>query len=209
MKMVGGRLCLDFVNTVGGRKPDPSTGAVGVAGEKLVEYDDLAAWGLGAGLFTEAQARALAREAAQAREDCRRCAGPRPSASRGDLPNMQGGHRRAEAARVGHGRVERRDRRCAPARAAGRQGRRFYMGVGLFRVGARLHALARGRFCRRVADRGRPRAIARVRGRKLRLAVRGYEPQSHASVVRYAGLRQPRQGAPVPFPLEKIDAGGM
>jgi predicted RNA-binding Zn ribbon-like protein len=36
---------------------------MGVAREKLVEYEDLAAWGWHAGLLTEAQARSLAREA--------------------------------------------------------------------------------------------------------------------------------------------------
>jgi predicted RNA-binding Zn ribbon-like protein len=61
MKMVGGRLCLDFVNTVGGRRADPATGTPGVSRDSLNEYDDLAAWGFKAGLLTEAQARALAR----------------------------------------------------------------------------------------------------------------------------------------------------
>ncbi|HEY7914466.1 MAG TPA: ABATE domain-containing protein [Blastocatellia bacterium] len=61
MKMVGGRLCLDFVNTAGGRRADLATGPPGVSRDSLKEYDDLAAWGFRAGLLTEAEARALAR----------------------------------------------------------------------------------------------------------------------------------------------------
>jgi predicted RNA-binding Zn ribbon-like protein len=61
LKMVGGRLCLDFVNTAGGRRADPATGMPGVSRDTLNEYDDLAAWGFKAGLLTEAEASSLAR----------------------------------------------------------------------------------------------------------------------------------------------------
>ncbi|HEX2489688.1 MAG TPA: ABATE domain-containing protein [Blastocatellia bacterium] len=68
MNLVGGRLCLDFVNTVGGWNPGPARGkydpytAVARA-DKLNDYFDLLAWSLHTGLFSENEAQALAREA--------------------------------------------------------------------------------------------------------------------------------------------------
>jgi predicted RNA-binding Zn ribbon-like protein len=57
-KFVGGRVCLDFVNTVGGR-------ARGVIlRDKLREYPDLPTWSSAAGLITPAQARGLTPAAA-------------------------------------------------------------------------------------------------------------------------------------------------
>jgi predicted RNA-binding Zn ribbon-like protein len=57
-KLVGGRICLDFVNTVGGR-------ARGVIlRDKLRDYPDLLAWSEASGLIGPAQARGLARAAA-------------------------------------------------------------------------------------------------------------------------------------------------
>ena len=50
---VGGRLCLDFTNTVGGMRPDQ-------ANEHLHAYGDLVEWARGAGIVTAAQARRLA-----------------------------------------------------------------------------------------------------------------------------------------------------
>lgn len=52
-KFVGGRACLDFVNTVGGR----DRGAV--LRDKLRDYADLAAWSAAAGLLKPAEARTL------------------------------------------------------------------------------------------------------------------------------------------------------
>jgi len=46
-KFVGGRLCLDFVNTVGGR-----TARGAVIRDKLATLDDLLAWGRAAGMRT-------------------------------------------------------------------------------------------------------------------------------------------------------------
>jgi predicted RNA-binding Zn ribbon-like protein len=62
MKLVGGDLSLDFVNTVGGRIPagDGSTGSQVVA-DKLAGYADLVAWGRHAESVSEADARRLAR----------------------------------------------------------------------------------------------------------------------------------------------------
>jgi len=54
-KLVGGRLCLDFVNTVGGRGD-------AVRDERLTEYADLLAWGLRVGVLAEADAARLLRE---------------------------------------------------------------------------------------------------------------------------------------------------
>jgi predicted RNA-binding Zn ribbon-like protein len=67
MKMVGGRLCLDFVNTVGGRESDPAAkkgapDAVIILRDKLNDYWDLLAWSQRAGLVSEGQAQALIRE---------------------------------------------------------------------------------------------------------------------------------------------------
>jgi len=68
MNLVGGRLCLDFVNTVGGWNPDPASGkndpyAAVARADKLNDYFDLLVWGLHTGLFNENEAQALAREA--------------------------------------------------------------------------------------------------------------------------------------------------
>lgn len=67
MKLVGGRLCLDFVNTVGGRIPSPARRkreplAVVILRDKLNDYSDLLAWSQRAGLLTEAELQALVRE---------------------------------------------------------------------------------------------------------------------------------------------------
>ncbi|MGA2136792.1 MAG: CGNR zinc finger domain-containing protein [Bryobacteraceae bacterium] len=59
VKFVGGRLCLDFVNTVGGRAP---TGAP--LREKISCFEDWLDWSLLAGSLTASSARALARLAA-------------------------------------------------------------------------------------------------------------------------------------------------
>jgi predicted RNA-binding Zn ribbon-like protein len=53
VKFVGGRLCLDFVNTVGGRDQ-----AGAVIRDKIGNYDDLLAWSVLAGMVDRRQARA-------------------------------------------------------------------------------------------------------------------------------------------------------
>jgi len=68
MNLVGSRLCLDFVNTVGGWNPDPARGkydpyAAVARADKLNDYFDLLAWSLHTGLFSENEAQALARGA--------------------------------------------------------------------------------------------------------------------------------------------------
>jgi predicted RNA-binding Zn ribbon-like protein len=68
MNLVGERLCLDFVNTVGWWKRDPAKSksdsyeAVAIA-DKLNGYFDLLAWSLHTKLLGEGEAQALAREA--------------------------------------------------------------------------------------------------------------------------------------------------
>jgi len=70
IKLVGGRLCLDFVNAIGGRRPaSPSEKGdkedYSVREDKLTDYGDLLAWSQHAGLLTEGEARKLFRESWQ------------------------------------------------------------------------------------------------------------------------------------------------
>lgn len=121
MNVVGGRLCLDFVNTVGGWNPDPARGkndpyAAVARADKLNDYFDLLAWSLHTKLLGESEAQALAREAGRREKDAaatlrravalrgaiyRICAavihGARPRASDLDLLNQE--------LSVAHGRV--------------------------------------------------------------------------------------------------------
>ena len=60
MKLVGGRLCLDFVNTVDGRRKDSS-----LLGDKLKDYSDLVAWSQHSGVITAAESARLIRESKQ------------------------------------------------------------------------------------------------------------------------------------------------
>jgi predicted RNA-binding Zn ribbon-like protein len=66
MKLVGGRLCLDFVNTVDGRgsysprnKLPPASN---VLGDKLKNYSDLVEWSRHAGIITAQESRRLIEE---------------------------------------------------------------------------------------------------------------------------------------------------
>jgi predicted RNA-binding Zn ribbon-like protein len=63
-KFVGGRLCLDFVNTVGGRLRSNT-----VVRDKLADYSDLLEWSRLAGVTNQTQSRSLARHAAAHRKD--------------------------------------------------------------------------------------------------------------------------------------------
>ncbi|HWT02010.1 MAG TPA: ABATE domain-containing protein [Pyrinomonadaceae bacterium] len=58
-ELVGGRLCLDFVNTMEGSRE------TGETEEKLLSYGDLVAWGRQAGVLTEREARTLLKGAAR------------------------------------------------------------------------------------------------------------------------------------------------
>lgn len=64
MKLVGGRLCLDFINTVGGRKSDPPRRkshslSSQLLGDKLGEYSDLVNWSRHSGIVTATEAERL------------------------------------------------------------------------------------------------------------------------------------------------------
>lgn len=72
-KIVGGHLCLDFANTVGGRRQitDSEKSVAGdsvVIEDRLLDYLDLLAWSLRVGLLTEAAAGGLARESKKREE---------------------------------------------------------------------------------------------------------------------------------------------
>jgi len=62
-KLVGGRLCLDFINTVGGR-----AGAT-VLRDKLADYRDLLEWTQHAGIANPTESRNLARRGAAHRQE--------------------------------------------------------------------------------------------------------------------------------------------
>src|SRR5262249_17045222 len=59
-------------------------------------------------------------------------------------------------------------------------------------------ALEDRRFSRRDVDDRRPDALARMSRRRLRLVVSGHKQKQPPAMVRYADLRQPGQGAPLP-----------
>ncbi len=82
MRLIGGRLCLDFVNTVDGRKihssrtkstksPKSTPSRSPILGDKLGGYSDLVAWSHHAGILTAAETGRLAqagkRKAAEAK----------------------------------------------------------------------------------------------------------------------------------------------
>ncbi len=66
VRLVGGRLCLDFVNTVDGRKRDNQ-----IVGDKLGQYSDLVAWSLHSGIVTAAEAGRLVQESKRKAADAR------------------------------------------------------------------------------------------------------------------------------------------
>jgi predicted RNA-binding Zn ribbon-like protein len=59
MRLVGGRLCLDFVNTVDGRNDSL------LLGDKLADYSDLVAWSQHSGIVTVAEAARLLKHGKQ------------------------------------------------------------------------------------------------------------------------------------------------
>ncbi len=73
-KLIGGRLCLDFVNSVGGRSPAPpfkkeNAEAYLIREDKLNEYGDLLVWSQHVGLLTEGEMQKLLRESRQRQEE--------------------------------------------------------------------------------------------------------------------------------------------
>jgi predicted RNA-binding Zn ribbon-like protein len=63
-KLIGGRLCLDFVNSVGARNVTPS-GRMSIRGEMLRDYLDLLVWGRHVGALTQNETQILARESSR------------------------------------------------------------------------------------------------------------------------------------------------
>jgi predicted RNA-binding Zn ribbon-like protein len=61
LNLVGGRLCLDFINSVGARGISAS-GEVTIRDEKLRDYRDLLAWARHAGALTDQESKRVARE---------------------------------------------------------------------------------------------------------------------------------------------------
>ena len=63
MRLIGGRLCLDFINTVDGRKSDSprreSRSLDKVVGDKLADYSSLVEWSLHSGIVTATEAERL------------------------------------------------------------------------------------------------------------------------------------------------------
>ena len=64
-KLIGGRHCLDFVNTIGGRTATQAKGADSyvIRDDHLNDYSDLLAWGLRVGYLSETEAPRFIREA--------------------------------------------------------------------------------------------------------------------------------------------------
>jgi predicted RNA-binding Zn ribbon-like protein len=69
-RYVGGRVCLDFIDTVSGRLPNPRSGRRDyvdqVEIERLVDFGDLLSWARGANLLTKAELADLEVEASKA-----------------------------------------------------------------------------------------------------------------------------------------------
>ena len=77
MKLAGGRLILDFINTAGSRRPDPSrssanSDAVVIVSDKLDDYFDLLAWSGHTGLLNEQDLQRLIREAGRRKDEAAR-----------------------------------------------------------------------------------------------------------------------------------------
>jgi predicted RNA-binding Zn ribbon-like protein len=71
INLIGGRLCLDFVNSMGARRIGPG-GEMVIRDEKLNDCLDLVAWANHAGALTDGEAKALAREAVRHPSDAAR-----------------------------------------------------------------------------------------------------------------------------------------
>lgn len=66
--LVGGRLCLDFINSVGGRRVSASE-ELTIRDEQIGDYLDLLAWGRHAGVLTAREAESLARRSLRRKEE--------------------------------------------------------------------------------------------------------------------------------------------
>src|SRR5687768_5303913 len=68
-KLVAGRLCLDFANSVGGWPPGAALGQANARDDRLSEYADLLAWSWRSGLLEEKGVAQPLRLAEQRRRD--------------------------------------------------------------------------------------------------------------------------------------------
>src|SRR5262245_5817813 len=158
MNLVGGRLCLDFVNTVGGWNPDPARGkndpfAAVARADKLNDYFDLLAWSLHTNLLGADEAQALAREAGRREKEAaatlRRAAALRGAIYRICAAVIHGAPPRLRPRSAQPG-VECRARQSP----AGRRRGEFRLGVDGHEERAGSDALAYRRFGRRDVDYG-------------------------------------------------------
>ena len=197
-KLVGGRLCLDFANSVRRWPPEGPDGARDEADERLGAYADLLAWSGRVGALDEDAIVRLWREAERRPDDARAI------------------HARARRLRdaiyaigwsLAHGRAP-RDARPGTLGGRGPGGPRAAAPGGARpraplapaggRPGARRPA-GGGRALRgRVLHERRPLPPARLPGRRLRLALRGHDAQPQPPVVRHGRLREPGEGAALP-----------
>ncbi len=71
MKLLGGWLCLDFVNTAGGRQAQAGRKEITyrASSDKLKDYGDLLAWSLHTEILNDPQAQSLWRESQQRPDD--------------------------------------------------------------------------------------------------------------------------------------------
>lgn len=90
--LIGGRLCLDFLNSVGARRT--ASGVMAIRDEQLLEYNDLIAWGWHAGVLSRPAAarleRAAARQPAVAKQILARALGLREALHHIATQAMQG-----------------------------------------------------------------------------------------------------------------------
>jgi predicted RNA-binding Zn ribbon-like protein len=68
VNLVGGRLCLDFVNSIGARRVSPS-GRMTIRDEKLRDYLDLLVWARHAGVLKEGDVETLAQVCRQRQKE--------------------------------------------------------------------------------------------------------------------------------------------
>src|SRR5260370_15332912 len=98
LKLVGGRLCLDCVNTVSGRpparRPLAARRAEAIGRERLVGYADLVRWSRRSGALARGEAEELLgrarRRPPEARTALRRAVGPRGAVQRVLIRGTQG-----------------------------------------------------------------------------------------------------------------------
>ena len=88
MRLIGGRLCLDFLNTVDGRKSNSPRAVDTVLGDKLADYSDLVQWSRHSGIVNFAFLDGSVRSLADATPDAVRLAiGTRTGGEAVSIPN--------------------------------------------------------------------------------------------------------------------------